>query len=166
VFTRVVHPEWFRVRRSRRLVRANWEADVRVVDGGHVITWGCGTIRVSEVLIDPETPLPSSGLVFHATPRQERSATLQPSSGTEYQVCYSVERVDPEVFRHINEELLVDPKPGMLIWRPPTNDRLTAAPTSRLQVENQENRLLIHAFHTVPEAHAVVRVQSMFELAN
>jgi hypothetical protein len=166
VFVRVIHPEWFGVRRSRRLTHAGWEADVRLIDGGHLVTWGSGRTRMTEVLVGPEAPLPTSGLVFHAAPRGERSTTLRPRPGVEYQVCYSVERVDAEVFRHISEELLVDPKPGMLFWRAPAPDRITPPSTSRLQIEAYERRLLVHAFHTVPEFRAVVRTQSLIELSD
>jgi hypothetical protein len=77
-----------------------------------------------------------------------------------------VERVDAEVFRQISEELLVDPKPGMLFWRAPAPDRITPPSTSRLQIEANERRLLVHAFHTVPEFRAVVRTQSLIELSD
>jgi hypothetical protein len=165
VFTRVIHPEWFQVIKSRRVTRTGWNLDIRVLFGGHSLTWATGDIRLSEILVDPQQALPSAGLVFHASPRQERSTTLRPAQGIEYQICYSIERLDPEVFRHVNEELLVNAQPGTLVWQEPLKDRFSLAATSRIDLDAQDKRLLIQAFHTIPDALAIVRTQSLFELS-
>ena len=33
VFSRALHPDWFAVRRHRRITRDGWEADIRIVEG-------------------------------------------------------------------------------------------------------------------------------------
>src|SRR4051794_37468267 len=87
VFGRALHPDWFATRGHRRVTQAGWEADVRIIEGGHAIIWRSGPARLSEVLAGPETLLPEPGLLFHSALRAERSAALRPSDRVEYQTC-------------------------------------------------------------------------------
>src|SRR5262245_37217762 len=98
VFSRAIHPDWFAVRRHRRITQDAWEADIRIIEGGHAITFRSGPVRLTEVLSGPETLLPEPGLLFRSGIRRERSASLRPGEVLDYQSCFEVERVDPEVF--------------------------------------------------------------------
>lgn len=164
VYGRGLHPEWFAVRAFRRYVQAGWEVDVRIVEGGHVILWSCGTTRLAEVLIGAETPLPESGLLYQSSVRQERSATLRPGSHVEYQSCFAVERIDAEIFAHLNDELILDASRNGLFHRFAPRNRLDPAPLSRIDVEPRSRGLSMQTFHTFPEERAIVRTQSLFEI--
>ena len=81
VFARALHPDWFLTRAHRRVVRDGWQADARIVEGGHVLHWACGPIRLTEILGDSRALLPERGLLYHSPVKQERSASLRASSG-------------------------------------------------------------------------------------
>ena len=164
VFGRALHPDWFAVRKHRRVVQTGWEADVRIIEGGHAITWGSGPVRVTEVLCGPETPLPEPGLLFHSTIRHERSLTLRPGERADYQTCFEVERVDREVFAHVTDELTLDATKGALFHRFAPSSRMSPAPLSRIHVESRTRGLVIHSFHTFPDERAIVHTQSLFEV--
>lgn len=165
VFGRAISPEWFAVRGHRRVSLAGWEADVRIVEGGHVIVWGTGKSRISEVVAGPEIELPEPGRLFHATAKRERSVRLAPDGRIEYQTCIEAERLDAEVFGHLSEELTLDATPGDLVVRFRPANRMAPASISRIHAEARGRGLSIHAFHTFPDERAVVRVQSLFEIA-
>lgn len=165
VFGRAVSPEWFSVRGHRRVSLTGWEADVRIVEGGHVIVWGTGGVRISEVVAGPETLLPETGRLFHATAKRERSVRLAPDSRVEYQTCIEAERLDAEVFAHLSEELTLDATPGDLVVRFRPANRMAPASISRIHIEARSRGLSIQAFHTFPDERAIVRVQSLFEIA-
>lgn len=164
VFGRALHPDWFATRAHRRLSQTGWEADVRIVEGGHAIVWSSGPIRISEVLVGPETALPESGRLFQSNVRHERSTSLRPGQGVEYQTCFEVERVDPEVFAHLDAELALDPTKGALFHRFAPTSRLSPAPIVRVHVEPRPRGLSVQAFHTFPDELAIVRTQSLFEV--
>ena len=164
LFSRALHPDWLAPRRHRRLVRESWEADVRVIEGGHAIHWSSGATRLTEVLAGPETVLPEAGLLFHSNLRHERSTVLRPREGVEYQVCLEVERVDAEIFRRLCEELTLDADQGGLFHRFQSTNRLNPAPLSRIQIEARRRGLSIQTFHTFPDERAIVRTQSLFEI--
>lgn len=164
VYGRAMHPEWFAVRAHRRCAQAGWDVDVRIIEGGHAISWSCGAVRLVEVLAGPETPLPEAGLMFQAPVRSERSASLRPSDLIEYQTCFSAERIDAEVFNHLSDELALDASRHDLFHRFAPANRLAPAPLSRVHVEPRSRGLSVQTFHTFPDERAIVRTQSLFEI--
>jgi hypothetical protein len=164
VFARAIHPDWFAMRAHRRVTQEGWEADIRIVEEGHAITFRAGPARVTEVLAGPDTLLPESGLLFHSPVRHERSTTLRPGGLVIYQTCFEVERVDPEVFAHLSEEMTLDATRGRLFHRFAPVNRMAPAPISHVHIESRVKGLTVHSFHTFPDERAVVRTQSLFEL--
>jgi hypothetical protein len=147
VFGRSLHPDWFAVRAHRRVAVDAWQADLRIIDGGHAIIWRSGEIRLTEVLAGPATLLPESGLLFHSPIRHERAAVLKPGVGVEYQTCFEVERVDSEVFDHLCDEMVLDTHRDRLFHRFADANRLAPAAISHLAFESRAKGLLVHAFH-------------------
>ena len=99
VFNRAVHPDWFSTREFRRVEQLGWEADIRILEGGHAFVFRSGSIRLTEILAGPETVLPENGQLFHSHVRRERSTILRPGGTIEYQCCLEVERVEIEIFQ-------------------------------------------------------------------
>jgi len=165
VFDRALHPEWFTVRVHERFELGAWEADVRIVEGGHAVVFGSQRGRLTEVLSGPEVPLPTSGLLLNSTIRHERTSVLRPGGVAVYQVCLEVEHVDAEVFRHLCEEMTLDAGPGRLAHSFRVANRMAPRPLSHIRVERLAHGLSVHAFHSFPEDLAIFRSQSLFELA-
>lgn len=163
VYARAIHPDWFAVRAHRRLTMLGWEADVRLVEGGHAVVFAVGDERVSEVLADAQIELPDVGLRHHGPVRRERSASLA-SGRVQYHGVVEVEEADPEVFSHLCDEIALEAHPGDLFHRGTPRDRLAAAPMSRLHAELRPSGLSVQVVHTYPEARAVVRAQSLYEV--
>jgi Protein of unknown function DUF2617 len=163
VFARSVHPDWFSVRAHHRVARQGWEADLRIIEGGHAVVFRCGHIRLTEVLAGPETLLPEPGLLFHASLSRARSTRLCPGLGLEYHVCLEVERVELEVLSHLSDEMTLDSSEGRLFHRFTPVSRLASAPVTHVRFEAMPRRLVVHAFHSFPEERAVVRIQSLYE---
>jgi hypothetical protein len=163
VFSRSVHPDWFANRQHLRVTRAGWEADIRIIEGGHAVVFRAGAVRLSEILAGPDTPLPEPGLLFHSAIRHERTTTLRPNPTIEYQTCFEVEHVDPEVFAHLNDEMTLDTDRGRLFHRFTPINRMAPAPITHMHYEARQKGLILHTFHSFPEESAIVRTQSLFE---
>jgi hypothetical protein len=164
VFNRSLHPEWFATRAFRRVSLPGWEADLRIIDGGHAVVFHCAPIGLTEVLSGPETVLPEPGLLFHCHLRRERSTHLRPGGLIEYQSCLEVEQVDLEIFRHLCEEMSLAPARDSLFHRFRDTNRLVPPPISSLHIDARASGLAIQSFHTFPQECAIVRTQSLFEL--
>ncbi len=166
VYQRALHPDWFTPRAHRRLAQKRWTADVRVIDGGHAITWSAGSSRISEILSASDSALPDTGQLFRSPVRHERSASLAPSSGLQYQTCFEAERVDPVVFSRICDELALDASRQCLIHRAKAPNRMAPQPLSYVRLDSTPRRLSVFCVHTFPDELAIVRTQSLFELAS
>ena len=164
VFGRTLHPDWFGVKVHRRVAVDGWQADIRIIEGGHAILWKSGEVRLTEVLAGPSTVLPESGLLFHSPIRHERAASLRPGAGIEYQACLEVERNDPEVFAHLCAEMILDASRDRLFHQRADANRMAPSAISHLAFESRARGLLVHAFHSFPAERAIVRTQSLFEI--
>ena len=58
VFNRAVHPDWYSTREFSRVEQLGWEADIRILDGAMRLFSAGGTIRLTEILLGPETRFP------------------------------------------------------------------------------------------------------------
>jgi hypothetical protein len=163
VFHRSLHPEWFSTRVHHRVALGEWQADVRMIEGGHSIVFGSNDFRLTEVLAGPETQLPEPGLLYHSPIRNERSTSLQPGGLLNFQACFEIERADPEVFRHICEEMTADARDG-LFYRFGVSNRFAPRPISRIHIDARARGLSIQAFHSFPDELAIVRSLSLYEL--
>jgi Protein of unknown function DUF2617 len=164
VFNRPLHPDWFATREFRRVEQTRWEADLRIIDGGHAVVFRSGAIRLTEILSGLETTLPEAGVVFHSHLRRERSTILRPGGSIEYQSCLGVEQVDLEIFRHLCDEIRLDGSRNRLFHSFPSSNRLAPAPISHILVTSRVSDLSIQSFHTFPDECAIVRTQSLFEV--
>ena len=165
VFGGSVHPDWFATRAHRRVAADAWQADIRIVDGGHAVTWRAGDVRLTEILGPAGADWPETSLLLSSPVRHEQTATLAPALGIEYQASSEVEHLDPEVFAHLSDEMTLDAARDRLFHRSPGADRLAPAAISHVAFESRPRGLLVHAFHSFPADLAIVRTQSLFETA-
>ncbi len=165
VFGRPVHPDFFVTQAHRRVAVDAWTADVRIIDGGHAITWRAGDIRLTEILTNAtmETLDSGSGILFESPVRHEQTTTIEPGAGVEYQASFEVERLDPEVFAHLCTEMTLDANRDRLFHRSSQPDRFAPPPISHVAFESRRRGLLVHTFHSFPADLAIVRTQSLFE---
>jgi hypothetical protein len=159
----VIHPDWLTTRVHRRVGQGSWEADIRIIDGGHVIGFRSGSARVSEILINSETVLPEEGILSRSPIQNERTVQFRPGGIVEYQSCCEVERLENEVFHHLEQEMTLEGSRGDLFYRFPSMNRLAPVPITRIHLESMLSGLMVHTFHTFPEENAIVRTQSLFE---
>ena len=161
VFNRPLHPEWFCTRQFRRISQKRWEADIRVIEGGHFIVFRSGSVVLTEVLSGPETVLPDIGILFHAPLRRERLPIVPAVRHAEVRAP-GHEQIEIEIFRHLSEEIMLDVSPNTLLQYFPSSNRLAPSPISHLQITARTSDLSIQSFHTFPDecARSFVRSRS------
>ena len=164
VLGRPPHPDWFTTHAHRRVAQDGWQADVRIIDGGHAILWRAGDVRLAEVLVGASLPLPDSAVLFQAPVRHERATVLRPGAGVEYQTCFEVESADAEVFAHLCDEMTLDATRDRLFHRSSGSNRMAPPGVSHVIFETRARGLLVHSFHSFPADRAIVRTQSLFEI--
>ncbi len=164
VFERTLHPELFEVRNAARVRQPRFVAKIRIVDTGHLIEFRTRRDQLTEVVASREQPLPERFEVLQRSINRDRDEKLQFASGLTYSTSIQIERLSPERFLQVHEELASDCEKAPLRHSFVAQNRLAPAALSFLQTDIWPHSLLVHAFHTFPDTCTVVRTQSLFEM--
>ncbi len=164
LYCRSIHPELLAVYARNTIRHKNWSAELSVCQAGHLVSFRHQKGMLCEVATSGETPLPEGRQVIARRLRGCRNESVEHDGGILYHVSYQVEHLEPEVFLHLHEELLVDSARAHVWHQFPSSSRLAPSPLSLIQTEVRSNSLLVHAFHTFPDNCAVVKTQSLFEI--
>lgn len=164
LFSRSVHPELLEVCCESIVRHEAYTAVLQICKAGHLICFRHNGQTLSEVAGSIDSPLPRQKQVISRRLRGHRDESVEHDGGILYHVSFQVEQLEPEVFLHCHEELLLDAARAPLAHHFDSTSRLAPAPLSLLQVEQRTHSLLVHAFHTFPDNRAVVKTQSLFEV--
>src|SRR5213592_3518923 len=72
LYQRTLHPELFKILATERVSRRAYEADIWLVEGGHVISLTAGKNTFSEVIVTSNDPLTDRGLLQSIPCRGEK----------------------------------------------------------------------------------------------
>lgn len=163
VYGRPLHPELFDIFSVRRIHRADYRLVIYITRSGHVITWDSPEVCLTEVATTVDHCLPEKRQLWHRRMRGEQTGKIECVDNICYQTSFQIESMQPEVFVHTHDELLVEgAKRGMLHNFQP-NLRVSLAPLSLISVETRQNYSSIAAFHTFPGENTVVKSQTLIE---
>ena len=162
-FERSVHPELFRVEQKKVIRQPNYVADVAICEFGHSVSFRVPGGTLTEAVTRQGQELPGRCRLLHRRIQGCRDETRELDSGVVYHVSYQVEKLAPDVFLTLHEELINDCHRAPISGCFSSQTRLAPAALSFIQTDVWPRSLLIHAFHTFPEDCAIVKTQSLFE---
>src|ERR1700733_3056010 len=64
LYQRTLHPEFFRILASEQVSRRAYEADIWLVEGGHVISFIAGKNTLTEVIVTRNDPITDRALLL------------------------------------------------------------------------------------------------------
>ena len=169
VYGRPLHPELFVVHQSTSVKRGDYQAKIDITNAGHVVTWRCAGLTLTEVACSAHHPLPQRRRLISYRLKGQRTDSIHCRGGVLYQVSFQLEPVEPEVFWNFQQELATlrldtgGQRRGML-HRFDSSGRMALGALSYINVESRNRTLLVQAFHTFPDDYAIVKSQSMFQL--
>ena len=162
---RPLHPELFVHHCAIVLRSPDMILDARLCAAGHVLILRVGSETLTEVISDRHEPLPHRGRLFEHRLRGCHTETIELDSDIRYSVSCSLERLSPTAYLRHHEELVGDCSQASLSAMFASSNRFSPGPVSLLRTEVARGSILVYAFHTFPEHLAVVKTQSLFELA-
>lgn len=165
MFDRPVHPELIDSLVVQSFRRDGYRLKLHLTAAGHLFEWCWQDLTLVEVLTEQSHPLPEGRQMFAHRVGGERNECFWPRDSISYHTCFQAEKLPPEVFFHIHDELRSDgEKDGVLhVLRP--QDRLGLSPISFVDLQARKNSLIVHVYHTFPEEFAVVKSQTLIEIA-
>ena len=165
LYGRVLHPELFEICASRSIDRGGYAATITITGFGHVVTWRHDGLTLTEVATSASEPVPLKRRLLSHRIGGERSERVECRGGACYQTCFQMERADAEVFWSLQQELADSGAKRGLLHRFEAPGRMALGALSWIDVETRPRSLFVQAFHTFPDDLAIVKSQSLFEVA-
>lgn len=164
VFDRPLHPELVESVAVREFCRDGYRLKLHLTAAGHLISWRWGGFTLVEVLAEQSHPLPESRQLFAHRVGGERTERHHPTEAISYQTCFQVERMSPEIFYHMSDELRSDGENNGVFHTLQTADRLGLSPISYVDLQARPGSVLVHVYHTYPDEYAIVKTQTLIEI--
>jgi hypothetical protein len=162
LFGRPLHPELFDILACRHVQREDYQATLRITRTGHLLTWENDEVLLTEVA-DADQNLSDHRRLLHHRMRGEHTSTVRCCAGVTYQNSFQVEKLPPEIFVHVHDEILADGGKRGLLYHFQPHHRLAMAPLGFVTMETRTGCLFVTAFHTFPEELTVVKSQTLIE---
>ena len=164
LFGRALHPELFSIHRTTHVSRGNYEARIDITSAGHVVSWNYGGHMLTEVAVASNHPLPERRRLMKHRLQGDRTDELTCRGDVNYRVSFQLQIVKAELFWTIQQELSKDSHAKGMFYEFQSSGRMAMGAMSYVYPETRDRSLLIQSFHTFPDDHAIVKVQSLFQL--
>jgi len=166
LYQRTLHPELFNILRSDRVSRRAYEADIWLVDGGHVITFAAGQNLLSEVIVSnpDKAGLTDRGLVQSIPCRGERYHEMESGGNIKYMISTQEEQLTETLYEATRQEIISYATKRELMTAEvlPTAD--AAGSLHVLDIECRSHELLVQSFHLFNENQLVMKTQGIIEV--
>ena len=164
LYGRSLHPELFQIHRSKTVQRGEYQARIDITSAGHMVTWQYRNHTLTEVAVAANHPLPEKRRLLKRRLRSRHQDKLKCRGGVSYEVTFELESVNPEIFWSFQQELANSGKQHGMVHQFDSNGRIEMGALSFISATTLDQSLTIQSFHTFPEDHALVKVESVFRL--
>lgn len=164
LYQRLLHPELFKIHAAEQVSRRAYDADIWLVEGGHVVTFAAGRNTLSEVIVNTPTPVTERGLMQTIPCRGERYHECEVGENIKYMISTQEEILTQPLYDATRAEIAAyAAKRELMVAETPATSEFGAA-LSALDVERRSHELLVQSFHLFDELQLVVKTQGIFEV--
>jgi hypothetical protein len=166
LYQRTLHPELFKILATEQVSRRAYEADVWLVEGGHVITFVAGKHTLTEVIQMGPGEMTDRGLIQTVPCRGEKYHEMTAPGGTiKYMISTQEEQLTQTLYEATKQEIreYALKRELMLADTPATAERGGAMGV--LDVERRSHELLVQSFHLFDETQMVIKTQAIIEVS-
>src|SRR5213595_2019880 len=105
LYQRTLHPELFRILGTERVQRRAYEADIWLVEGGHVISFTANKNTLSEVIVTNYEPLTDRGLLQTIPCRGEKNHEMMSGGNIRYMISTQEEQLTQTLYDATKQEI-------------------------------------------------------------
>ena len=165
LYQRSLHPELFKIHATEQVARRMYEADVWLVDGGHVIAFNNGKHALTEVIVNSAPALTDRGLIQTIPCRGERYHEMT-TGNIKYMISTQEEQLTQTLYDASRAEIhqYAGKRELMMADIPAAADG-SGGFLSVLDIERRSHELLVQSFHLFDENCMVIKTQGIFEVA-
>lgn len=164
LYQRVLHPELFNFLASEQVSRRAYDADIWLVEGGHVVSFTVGRNTLTEVIVNRSEPLTDRGLIQTIPCRGERYHDFTSNETIKYMISTQEEQLTQPLYDATRAEIAAyAAKRELMTAETPATSEYGSA-LSVLDIERRSDELVVHSFHLFDEPQLVVKTQGIFEV--
>jgi Protein of unknown function DUF2617 len=164
LYQRTLHPELFKIHATEQVSRRAYEADIWLVEGGHVIGFTAGKTTLAEVIVTGQNQLPDRGLIQSIPCRGEKYHETTIGGNIKYLISTQEEQLSQTLYDATKNEIssYATKRELMMAEVPATGD--APAWLSVLDIERRSHELLVQSFHLFDESQMVIKTQAIIEV--
>ena len=161
LYQRTLHPELFKILATEQVSRRAYEADVWLIDGGHVIS---GKTTLAEVIITGPNTLTDRGLIQSIPCRGERYHETTLGGNVKYMISTQEEQLTQTLYDATRHEIASYAAKRELMMADVAPVGEGSGSLSVLDIERRSHELLVQSFHLNDESQMVIKTQAIIEV--
>jgi hypothetical protein len=160
---RTLHPELFKILASEQVARRAYEANIWLVEGGHVISFTAGKSMLSEVIVSNPDPLLERNVLQSIPCRGEKNHEMVVGD-IRYMISTQEETLTQTLYDASRQEIVTyaAKRELMSAETPATADG--GGFLSVLDIERRSHMLLVQSFHLSDDNLMVIKTQAIIEV--
>ena len=164
LYQRTLHPELFKIFASEQVTRRAYEADIWLVDGGHVITFTAGKTTLAEVIVTGPNQLPDRGLMQSIPCRGEKYHETAVGPNVKYMISTQEEQLTQTLYDATKHEIHSYAAKRELMFSDNPATAEMGGSLSVLDIERRSHELLVQSFHLSDDNLMVIKTQAIIEV--
>jgi len=164
LYQRALHPELFKIHASEPVARRTYEADIWLVEGGHVIAFRACKTSLTEVIRMNQDPLTDRGLLQSIPCRGEKYHEMTAGENVRYMISTQEEQLSQTLYDATRHEISTYAMKRELMSAEIPATQETGAALSVLDIERRSHELLVQSFHLFDDNQMVIKTQAIFEV--
>src|SRR5438309_3336868 len=163
LYQRTLHPELFQILASEKVSRRAYEADIWLVEGGHVTTFTAGKNTLTEIVFTSADEYPDRGLIQKVPCRGEKYHEMQ-SGNIKYMISTQEEQLTQTLYDATKHEIATYAARRELMTAETLAMAEKGATLSVLDIERRSHELLVQSFHLFDDNLMVLKTQAIIEV--
>lgn len=165
LYQRTLHPELFKILGNEQVSRRAYDADIWLVEGGHVITFAAGKHTLTEVVLMAPGEMTDRGLIQTVPCRGEKYHEMTaPGGNIRYMISTQEEQLTQTLYDATRQEIK-----EYALKRELMMSEVAATPERGgfmgvLDIERRSHELLVQSFHLFDENQLVIKTQAILEV--
>jgi Protein of unknown function DUF2617 len=164
LYQRTLHPELFKILATEKVSRRAYEADIWLVEGGHVIAFTAGKTTLTEVIVTNNEPLTDRGLLQSIPCRGEKYHEMTSGGNIRYMISTQEEQLTQTLYDATKHEIASYAAKRELMTAETPATPESGASLSVLDIERRSHELLVQSFHLFDETQMVIKTQAIIEV--
>ena len=165
LYQRTLHPELFKILGSEPVVRKAYEADIWLVEGGHVITFTAGKTTLTEVILTSGVEHLTDRNLLQSIPcRGEKYHETTIGTNVRYMISTQEEQLTQTLYDATRDEISTYAAKRELMMADNAGTSDGGGYLSALDIERRSHELLVQSFHLFDDNQMVIKTQAIIEV--